>query len=30
MSEIEEILDNTGYSFDVGDWEDQVDEALGK
>ena len=30
MSEIEEILDNTGYSFDVGAWEDQVDEALEK
>lgn len=30
MSEIEEILDNTGYSFDVGAWEDQVDETLGK
>ena len=30
MSEIEEILDNTGYSFDVGAWEDKVDETLGK
>ena len=26
MDEIEEILDNTGYDFDIGAWEEAVDE----
>jgi hypothetical protein len=29
MAEIEEILDNTGFDFDLGAWEDQVDEKYG-
>ncbi len=29
MAEIEEILDNTGFDFDTGAWEDQVDEKYG-
>lgn len=27
MSEIEDILDNTGFSFDIGAWEKQVDQS---
>jgi hypothetical protein len=29
IAEIEEILDNTGFDFDTGAWEDQVDEKYG-
>ena len=26
MAEIEELLDNTGFQFDLGSWEEQVDK----
>lgn len=29
MSEIEDLLDNTGFGFDFGAWESQVDEKYG-
>jgi len=30
MARIEEILDNTGFSFDIGAWEEQVDEKYNR